>query len=46
VKRSPVAGLVLDPVRESLISSAGAVLVKETIRVAGLDRGLSQALAP
>jgi hypothetical protein len=38
--------VVVDPVRESLISSAGAVLLKETIRVAGLDRGLSQALLP
>ncbi|HEY3715972.1 MAG TPA: IS1380 family transposase [Jatrophihabitantaceae bacterium] len=46
MKRSPVAGVVVDPVRESLISSAGAVLLKETIRVAGLDRGLSQALLP
>jgi hypothetical protein len=38
--------LVLDPVRESLISSSGALLLRETIRVAGLDRGLSTALAP
>jgi hypothetical protein len=38
--------VVVDPVRESLISSAGAVLLKETIRVAGLDRGLSQVLLP
>jgi hypothetical protein len=46
VKRNPAPNLVLDPVRESLISSSGALLLKETIRVAGLDRGLSRALAP
>jgi Transposase DDE domain group 1 len=46
VKRSPVPNLVLDPVRESLISSSGALLIKEVIRVAGLDRGLSGALSP
>jgi hypothetical protein len=46
VKRSPAPNLVLDPVRESLISSSGALLIREEIRVAGLDRGLSTALAP
>jgi Transposase DDE domain group 1 len=46
VKRSPVPNVVLDPVRESLISSSGALLVREAIRVAGLGRGLSAALAP
>jgi hypothetical protein len=46
VKRSPVRNVVLDPVRESLISSSGAVLVREVIAVADLDRGLSGALAP
>ena len=45
MKRSPVSNLVLDPVRESLISSSGALLVREAIRVAGLDRGLSAALS-
>jgi hypothetical protein len=45
VKRIPVPGLVLDPVRESLISSSGALLLREAVRVAGLDRGLSEALA-
>ena len=44
MKRSPVQSLVLDPVRESLISSSGALLIREAIRVAGLDRGLSTAL--
>jgi hypothetical protein len=38
--------VVLDPVRESLISSSGALLLRESIRVAGLDRGLCDALAP
>jgi hypothetical protein len=46
VKRNRVPSLVLDPVRESLISSSGALLLKETIRVAGLDCGLSRALGP
>lgn len=46
MKRSPVPSVVLDPVRESLISSSGALLLREAIGVAGLDRGLSAALAP
>jgi len=46
VVRSPVPNVVLDPVRESLVSSSGALLLREAIRVAGLDRGLSAALAP
>jgi hypothetical protein len=29
-----------------LVSSSGAVLLRETVRVAGLDRGLSNALSP
>lgn len=39
-------GLVLDPGRESLVSSSGALLLTETVRAAGLDRDLSAALAP
>jgi hypothetical protein len=46
VKRIPVPSLVLDPVRESLVSSSGALLLRELVRVSGLDRGLSVALAP
>jgi hypothetical protein len=46
VKRNPVPNVVLDPVRESLISSSGAVLLREVGRVSGLDRALSMALAP
>ncbi|EME22673.1 transposase, IS4 family protein [Rhodococcus triatomae BKS 15-14] len=37
--------LVLDSGRESLISSSGALLVRETVRLSGLDRVLSAALA-
>ncbi len=44
MKRNRVPNLVLDPVRESLISSSGALLVREAIRVAGLDRRLSRSL--
>jgi hypothetical protein len=44
VKPNPVPGLVLDGGRESLISSSGALLLREAIRVSGLDRGLSAAL--
>ncbi len=46
MKGSRVPSLVLDPVRESLISSSGALLLREAIRVAGLDRDLSHALSP
>ncbi len=37
---------VLDPVRESLTSSSGAVLLPQTVRLCGLDRALSSALSP
>lgn len=46
MKPNLVPNVVLDPGRESLISSSGALLLKEVVRVAGLDRGLSTALAP
>ncbi|WP_301033761.1 IS1380 family transposase [Nocardioides sp.] len=46
MKRSRVSSVVLDPVRESLISSSGALLLGEAARVAGLGRLLSSALAP
>lgn len=45
MKRNGSSNLVLDPVRESLVSSSGALLLQEAIRVAGLGRGLSRALA-
>jgi hypothetical protein len=38
--------VVLDPVRESLVSSSGGLLLREAIRVCGLGRGLSAALWP
>jgi hypothetical protein len=46
VKPSPVPNLVLDPFRESLISSSGALLLGEVVRVLGLGGGLSAALSP
>jgi hypothetical protein len=46
VKRSLFPSVVLDPVRESLVSSSGALLVREAVRVAGLDRRLAAALSP
>ena len=46
MKRIRRGGVVLDPVRESLVSSAGGVLSGEVCRLSGLDRGLSAALAP
>lgn len=46
MKPNPVPNVVLDPVRESLISSSGALLIREAIRAAGLDRRLSAALSP
>src|SRR5690625_1622331 len=38
--------LVLDPARESLVSSAGGVLLRRTVELSGLDRSLSAALSP
>jgi hypothetical protein len=46
VKRNPAAGLVLDPARESLVSSTGAVLLQQTVLLSQLDRTLSTAMAP
>lgn len=46
MKRNGVQSLVLDPARESLVSSSGALLVVETARVTGLARGLSRATSP
>jgi hypothetical protein len=46
VKRSPVGGVAVDSVRESLVSSAGAVLVRQTVHRSGLGKALSVALAP
>lgn len=38
--------MVLDPVRESLVSSSGGLLLRQTVRVCGLERSLSVALSP
>jgi len=46
VKRNAVGGLIVDDVFESLVTSSGAAMMNETIRVAGLRPVLSRALAP
>lgn len=46
MKGNSIPNLVLDPGREALVSSAGGVLLGEVVRVTGLARLLSQALAP
>jgi hypothetical protein len=46
VKRNRAPMLVLDPVRESLVSSSGGVLLGRTINLSGLGRSLSAALSP
>jgi hypothetical protein len=38
--------LVLDPARESLVSSSGGVLLRRTVELSGLGRSLSAALSP
>jgi hypothetical protein len=45
VKRNPVAGLVVDPARELLVSSSGGLLLRQTVRLSGVERALSSALA-
>ncbi|ORW08109.1 IS1380 family transposase [Mycolicibacter longobardus] len=46
MKRSPVGSVVVGATRESLVSSAGGVLLKQTLRCSGLDTAMSAALAP
>jgi len=46
VKSNQVPSLVLDSGRESLVSSSGALLLRETIAAAGLGRDLSAGLSP
>ena len=46
MKGNPVFGVILDGGRESLVSCSGALLVRQALQLAGLDRGLSAALAP
>jgi hypothetical protein len=45
VKRSAVGGLVLDDVRESLVTSSGSLMMVEAIRIVGLRPALSGAMA-
>ena len=46
MKGNPASSLVLDCVRESLVSSSGGLLLRQTIRVAGLHSMLARALRP
>ncbi len=46
MKTNLYPSLILDRGRESLISSSGALLLRGSARVAGLDRALSAALEP
>ena len=46
MKGNPAPSLVLDSVRESLVSSSGGLLLRQTIRVAGLQSTLARALRP
>jgi hypothetical protein len=46
VKSSAVPNVVLDLVRASLVSSAGGVLLRQTIRATGAEKSLSAALRP
>lgn len=45
MKRNPVASVVLDPGRESLVSSSGGLLLRQTIGLSGVERVLSAMLA-
>lgn len=38
--------MVVDATREQLVSSAGGVLLRQTVRCSGLDKAMSAALAP
>ena len=46
MKSNQVPSLVLDSGRESLVSSSGALLLREALRIAGVDRRLSASLSP
>ncbi|GFG51073.1 transposase [Mycolicibacterium agri] len=46
MKRSAVRSVVVDSGRESLVSSAGGLLLRQTLRCCGLDKAMSAALAP
>jgi len=44
VKRISAPGVVLDPAYESLVSSSGGLLLRQTMRVSGVQPALSRAL--
>lgn len=46
MKRSSVGAVVVEATRESLVSSAGGVLLRQTLRCSGLQKSMSAALAP
>ncbi len=46
MKRSAVCSVVVDSGRESLVSSAGGLLLRQTLDCSGLDKAMSAALAP
>lgn len=46
MKRNAVSPLVVDSAGESLVSSAGGVLLTQVRRISGVDRALSTALSP
>lgn len=46
MKRISGTGVVVDPAREWLVSSAGGVLLRQALRLSGAQRALSVALAP
>ncbi|ASR85878.1 transposase [Mycobacterium phage Guillsminger] len=46
MKRSAVRSLVVDAGRESLVSSAGGLLLRQTLHCSGLEKAMSAALAP
>lgn len=46
MKRSSVGAVVVEATHESLVSSAGGVLLRQTLRCCGLQKSMSAALAP
>ena len=46
MKRSAVCSVVVDSGRESLVSSAGGLLLARTLHCSGLEKAMSAALAP
>lgn len=46
MKRSPVGSVVVEATRESLVSSAGGVLLRQTLACSGLEKAMSAALRP